>query len=84
MTPKQISYRNTANGMIEKNGHLCWDHQSLAANVVAGMKKCAEIIFYSFLIAVFSCCGNNAKNFDDFPILIKFTTTFLIHHFIYC
>lgn len=31
------------NGMIEKNGHLCWDHEALAANVIAGMKKCAEL-----------------------------------------
>ena len=32
-----------SNGMIEKNGHLCWDHESLAQNVVEGMKRCAEI-----------------------------------------
>ena len=31
------------NGMTEKNGHLCWDHEALAQHVVAGMKKCAEI-----------------------------------------
>ena len=31
------------NGMMEKNGHLCWDHEALAQHVVAGMKKCAEI-----------------------------------------
>lgn len=32
-----------SNGMVEKNGHLCWDHESLASNVIAGMKKCTEI-----------------------------------------
>lgn len=32
-----------ANGMTEKNGHLCWDHEGLAANVLAGMKRCKEI-----------------------------------------
>ena len=31
------------NGMTEKNGHLCWDHEALANNVIAGMKRCAEI-----------------------------------------
>ncbi|MBQ8818818.1 MAG: rhamnulokinase [Clostridia bacterium] len=31
------------NGMTEKNGHLCWDHEALAANVIAGMKQCATI-----------------------------------------
>ncbi len=31
------------NGMQEKNGHLCWDHEALAEHVIAGMKKCAEI-----------------------------------------
>lgn len=31
------------NGMNEKNGHLCWDHEALAQHVIAGMKKCAEI-----------------------------------------
>ena len=31
------------NGMTEKNGHLCWDHKSLAESVIAGMKRCAEI-----------------------------------------
>ena len=32
-----------ANGMTEKNGHLCWDHKSLADSVIAGMKRCSEI-----------------------------------------
>ena len=32
-----------SNGMIEKDGHYCWDHKSLADNVVAGMKRCSEI-----------------------------------------
>ena len=31
------------NGMSEKNGHLCWDHESLGQHVIAGMKRCAEI-----------------------------------------
>ena len=31
------------NGTSPKNGHQCWDHESLFENVVAGMKRCAEI-----------------------------------------
>ena len=31
------------NGMIEKNGRKCWDHEGLVQNVIAGMKKCREI-----------------------------------------
>ena len=31
------------NGMTERGGHLCWDHDALAQNVIEGMKKCAEI-----------------------------------------
>lgn len=32
-----------SNGMNEKNGHLCWDHVALVENIIAGMKKCADI-----------------------------------------
>ena len=31
------------NGMTERNGARCWDHEALVANVIAGMKKCAEL-----------------------------------------
>ena len=31
------------NGMVEKNGRKCWDHESLVKNVIEGMKKCREI-----------------------------------------
>ncbi|HEY9575308.1 MAG TPA: rhamnulokinase [Lachnospiraceae bacterium] len=31
------------NGMVKKNGHLVWDHESLFSNIVAGLKKCKEI-----------------------------------------
>lgn len=31
------------NGNVEKNGHLCWDHESLFESIVAGMARCAEI-----------------------------------------
>jgi len=31
------------NGIEMKNGHYCWDHVALAENVIAGMKKCAEV-----------------------------------------
>lgn len=31
------------NGNIKKNGHRCWDHESLFENIVQGMKRCAEI-----------------------------------------
>ena len=32
-----------SNGMEEKNGHLCWNHERLFAEIIAGMKKCGEI-----------------------------------------
>ena len=31
------------NGIEMKNGHYCWDHESLTESVIAGMQKCAEI-----------------------------------------
>lgn len=31
------------NGMIEKNGHLCWDADALEAHILAGMKRCGEL-----------------------------------------
>ena len=31
------------NGNVKKNGHRCWDHESLCENIVQGMKRCAEI-----------------------------------------
>ena len=32
------------NGPKMKNGHLCWDHEQLFSDIIAGMKKCKEII----------------------------------------
>jgi len=31
------------NGMIQKNGHLCWDVEKLFTEIVNGLKKCQEI-----------------------------------------
>lgn len=31
------------NGLVEKNGHLCWDFDRLFAEILTGMKKCAEL-----------------------------------------
>lgn len=31
------------NGLVEKNGHFCWDTAALFDGIVSGMKKCAEI-----------------------------------------
>lgn len=31
------------NGLVEKNGHLCWDFERLFAEILTGMKKCAEL-----------------------------------------
>ncbi len=31
------------NGLVEKNGHLCWDTERLFDGIVTGMKKCAEL-----------------------------------------
>lgn len=30
------------NGMTERNGHLCWDYESLEKHILAGMRRCAE------------------------------------------
>ena len=32
-----------SNGVIEKNGHLCWDLQRLFEEIKTGMKKCAQL-----------------------------------------
>lgn len=32
-----------SNGMIKKNGSLCWDTEALFASVVEGMRECAKI-----------------------------------------
>lgn len=31
------------NGMVKKNGHLCWDIDGLYENIIEGLKKCKEI-----------------------------------------
>ena len=31
------------NGMVDHNGHKCWDADGLFASIKAGMKKCAEL-----------------------------------------
>ena len=31
------------NGMVKKNGHLCWEFDRLFREILAGMKKCREI-----------------------------------------
>ncbi len=31
------------NGLEEKNGHLCWNLDALKQEIVAGMKKCADV-----------------------------------------
>lgn len=31
------------NGLVRKNGHLCWDSDRLFREIVNGMKRCAEI-----------------------------------------
>ena len=31
------------NGLSEKDGHMCWDHQALASHLITGMKRCAEL-----------------------------------------
>jgi len=42
----QIKYEEIyrfPNGVVEKNGHLCWDIEALKNHVFAGIKRCAEI-----------------------------------------
>ena len=31
------------NGLQERNGHLCWSHDKLFAEILAGLRKCKEI-----------------------------------------
>ena len=31
------------NGMVERNGHMCWDVETLFEHIKAGMKKCHEL-----------------------------------------
>ncbi len=31
------------NGLVEKNGHLCWDTEMLFDGIITGMKKCAQM-----------------------------------------
>lgn len=32
-----------SNGMVKKDGHLCWDYEKLFGDIVDGLKKCKEI-----------------------------------------
>lgn len=31
------------NGMVEKDGHLCWDVDALLAHLIAGLKECKKL-----------------------------------------
>lgn len=31
------------NGMVQKNGHLCWDTEKLFGEIIKGMKRCGDI-----------------------------------------
>ena len=31
------------NGMVKKNGHLCWDYEKLFGHIKKGIRKCAQI-----------------------------------------
>ena len=31
------------NGLIERNGHKCWDKEALFGHILSGIKKCAEL-----------------------------------------
>lgn len=31
------------NGMVERNGHLCWDIEKLFSEIVAGLRRCHEL-----------------------------------------
>lgn len=44
------------------------------------MKKCAEILFYSFAIALFSCCGNVAKKGKETSSAKELTITPYEYH----
>lgn len=32
-----------SNGMVKKDGHLCWDYEKLFGDIVAGLRKCKEL-----------------------------------------
>lgn len=44
------------------------------------MKKCAEILFYSFVIAFFSCCGNGIKKDKETSSAKEITITPFEYH----
>lgn len=40
---QQLEVYRFANGMSEKNGHLCWDYDTLWEHIIKGMRKCGEL-----------------------------------------
>lgn len=40
------------NGLVERNGHLCWDHQRLFQEIIHGMKLCSSMNKIPYSIGV--------------------------------
>ena len=63
------------NGPIMKNGHLCWDGEKLFSDIIAGMKKCAEIGEIPESVAI-DCFGVDFVLLDENDKLIGDTVSY--------
>ncbi len=63
------------NGPKMKNGHLCWDHDQLFSDIIAGMKKCSEIGEIPESVAI-DCFGVDFALLDENDNLIGDTVSY--------
>ncbi len=63
------------NGPKMKDGHLCWDHKQLFSDILAGMKKCAEMGEIPESVAI-DCFGVDFALLDENDNLIGDTVSY--------
>lgn len=63
------------NGPKMKDGHLCWDHEQLFADIIAGMKKCKEMGEIPESVAI-DCFGVDFALLDENDNLIGDTVSY--------
>ena len=63
------------NGPSMKNGHLCWDHEQLFSDIIAGMKKCKEMGEIPESVAI-DCFGVDFALLDENDNLIGDTVSY--------
>ncbi len=63
------------NGPQMKNGHLCWDHDKLFSDIIAGMKKCKDIGEIPESVAI-DCFGVDFALLDENDNLIGDTISY--------